>query len=75
MAIVISEVILATRLVHNATKEELIYEYLDKYSDEEDLWVYDKKNKIDVYKKDVQLVFDRCYNYFYVLIINTKTNE
>ena len=43
MAIVISEVILATRLVHNATKEKLIYGYLNKYSDEEDLWVYEKK--------------------------------
>jgi len=43
MAIVISEVILATRLAHNATKDELIYRYLNKYSDEEDLWVYEKK--------------------------------
>ena len=75
MAIVISEVVLATRLAHNATKDELIYGNLDKYSDEEDLWVYDKKNKIDVYKKDVQLEFDRWYNYFYSMIINTKTNE
>ena len=43
MAIVISEVVLATRLAHNATKDELIYGNLDKYSDEEDLWVYEKK--------------------------------
>ena len=39
------------------------------------IYGYMKKNKINFYKKDVQLVFDKCYNYFYVLIINTKTNE
>ena len=39
------------------------------------IYEYMKKNKIDVYKKDVQEVFDRWYNYFYNMIINTKTNE
>ena len=39
------------------------------------IYGYIKKNKIDVYKKDVQLIFDKWYNYFYVMIINTKTNE
>jgi len=75
MTIVINEVKLATELAHDVTKDELICSCYTEFTVEEDLWIYDEESEMDVYKKEVQAVFDRWYDYFYDIIINAKENE
>lgn len=66
----VNEVQLATDLAQQATIDEILNDDNSPYSSEDDLIeISDEVDGMTVYKEDVQVVFDRWYDYFYESIM------
>ena len=75
----IKEIELASLLAHEAMVNELVglvdVKGVVKYPTEEDVWVFDEENDIDVYPEEVQNVFNGLYDYYLTVIDDCSEKE
>ena len=68
----INEVELASLVAHEAMVKELVGKCdkngVIKYPTEDDVWLFDEENDMDVYPEEVQDVFNGLYDYYLTVI-------